>query len=139
MANRLRTPSYVSLQSALGFHGLIPEHLPTVTSVTSGRCGTFRTPLGQFHYRHVAPGLLWECREVEVQRGQRALMATAEKALLDLIHLTPGADRRAYLDELRLAPDGPLDPELFAALAEESGSPKLRRAAVALADALSTP
>ena len=37
VANRLVRGSYVSLQSALAHHGLIPEHVSVTTSVTSGR------------------------------------------------------------------------------------------------------
>ena len=37
VANRLVRGSYVSLQSALAHHGVIPEHVPVTTSVTTGR------------------------------------------------------------------------------------------------------
>jgi hypothetical protein len=40
IANRLRRGSYVSLQSALEYYGLIPEHSPNVTSVATGRTET---------------------------------------------------------------------------------------------------
>src|ERR1039457_5493611 len=36
VANLLVRGSYVSLQSALAHHGLIPEHVPVTTSVTTG-------------------------------------------------------------------------------------------------------
>ena len=38
----------------------------------------------------------------EVSPGQRASIATPEKALLDLVYLHPGGDNPAYLRELRL-------------------------------------
>jgi len=55
LASRIRVPSYVSLQSALSYHGIIPESVPVVTSVTTNRPGEFETPLGGFLYRHLKP------------------------------------------------------------------------------------
>ena len=41
VSNRIRKGTYVSLQSALGWHGAIPEHVPVVTAVGPGRPETF--------------------------------------------------------------------------------------------------
>jgi predicted transcriptional regulator of viral defense system len=90
LASRLQRPSYVSLQSALAYHGVIPEAVTVVTSVTTGRPRRFRTPLGEFVYRHVHSGLFWGYQEIDLGPGQPAYMALPEKALLDLLHLTPG-------------------------------------------------
>ena len=46
-------PSYVSLESALAHHGLIPERVDEITSVTCKRAKRFQTPLGRFTYRPV--------------------------------------------------------------------------------------
>src|SRR5687768_6866450 len=56
-----------------------------------------------------------------------------EKAVLDLIHLEPGADSPGYLQELRLQHLESLDLEVLKRLAEASGRPKLRRAAERIA------
>ena len=58
-----------------------------------------------------------------------ALLATPEKALLDLVYLEPDADSPAYLDELRLQNMDGLDVKELHRLTEASGKPKLRRAA----------
>ncbi|MEK6630557.1 MAG: hypothetical protein AABY89_07470, partial [Acidobacteriota bacterium] len=50
VANALHRGSYVSLQSALAFHGVIPEQVPTVTNVGPGRPETVRTVLGTFAF-----------------------------------------------------------------------------------------
>ena len=47
-------PSYVSLESALSHHGLIPERVDEITSVTCKRAKRFQTPLGRFTYRPVS-------------------------------------------------------------------------------------
>jgi len=133
IANRLELGSYVSLQSALAFHGAIPEYVPTTTSVSGGAPRVRETLLGTYSFRHLASSLLWGGQRLEVAPGQFARVATAEKALLDLAHLTPGADEPGFLRELRLEPSA-LDRQLLGELARRSGKPKLIR----VADAAST-
>lgn len=129
IANRLNQPSYVSLQSALAHHGLIPEYVPLVTSVTTARPEEVDTPLGRFIYRHCKRPFFFGFREEEQGQGQAAFVARPEKALLDLIYLTPGGDREEFLAELRLQNLDRLDLGLLEQMAQASGSPKLARAA----------
>lgn len=129
VANRLMHGSYVSLQSALAHYGLIPEHVPVTTSVTTGRPVRWQTPLGLYEFRHVQSGLLTGYRRLELGGGQEAFVATPEKALLDLIHLEPGADAPEYLAELRLQHLEILSLDELRRLAEAAGKPKLIRAA----------
>lgn len=54
LASRIVTHSYVSLESALSFHGWIPERTFTVTSIiTNSRKQNFQTPLGDFVYYNI--------------------------------------------------------------------------------------
>jgi predicted transcriptional regulator of viral defense system len=133
VANALVRGSYVSLQAALAHYGLIPEYTPLVTSVTIGRPGSWRTPLGTYEFRHVKTAWFHGYRRLDVERGQAAFVATPEKALLDLVYLQPGGDAPAYLEALRLQALGRLDLEHLARLARESASPKLQRAARSIA------
>ena len=133
VANRLVRGSYVSLQSALAYHGLVPEHVPVTTSVTTGRPQRRENPLGSFEYHHVRTDLLSGYRLETLGDGQEALVATPEKALADLVGLVPGADSKTYLSELRLQGLDRIDP---AALLEHpilGGRPKVRRAVRRLA------
>ena len=100
VANRMVRGSYVSLQSALAYYGLIPEVVPVVTNVTTARPGQWGTPLGTYEFRHIKTELFFGYRRVEVSPGQRAFVATPEKALLDLTYLHPGGDSPEYLREL---------------------------------------
>jgi hypothetical protein len=127
VANRLVRGSYVSLQSALAHHGLIPEHVPVITSVTTGRPQHRENPFGSFEYHHCPPERLTGYRALKLGGGQEALVATPAKALADLVHLVPGADSSAYLSELRLTNLEKLDP---AALLQPTvgDRPKIRRA-----------
>ncbi len=129
VANRLQRGSYVSVQAALAFHGVIPEHVPVVTSVGPGRPEMVRNPLGAFQFTHLAEALLFGYAQVEVAPRQVAFVASPEKALLDLIHLTPGAASPEYLRELRLQNPEAINVSVIRDLAQRSGKPKLIRAA----------
>lgn len=129
LANAMKPASYVSRQSALTFYGLIPEHTPVVTSVTTGRPERLETELGMFFFSHVKKSWFTGYRKVEVVPGQQAFLAIPEKSLLDLIYLTPGADDPDYLRELRLQRFDRLDKGVLKKIARASGSPKLIRAA----------
>jgi predicted transcriptional regulator of viral defense system len=129
VANRMVRGSYVSRQSALAHYDLIPEHVPVVTSVTTARPAYWDTPLGSYDFRHVKADLFRGYRLVEASPGQRAFVATAEKALLDLVYLQPGGDSPDYLRELRLQNLDRLELDELRRQADRAGSPKLRRAA----------
>jgi hypothetical protein len=133
LATRLRRPSYVSLQSALQYHGVIPEGVPVVTSVTTVRPGRVPTPVGVYIYRHVHRSLFWGYQRVDLLGGQGFYVASPEKALLDLFHLTPGPLDQRFIAELRLDPDGQLDLGRLAELAKQTARPKLVHAAAATA------
>lgn len=129
MANRLVRGSYVSLQTALAYYNLIPEYTPAVTSITPTRPERFDTPFGRFEFQHAQRAWLRGYKYIPVSAGQFAYVATREKALLDLIYLTPHADTDAYIDELRLQNLELLDLDALELLANTSERPKLQRAA----------
>jgi len=84
----LHSPSHVSLESALAHHGLIPEAVHTVSSVTSLRSRVFDTPLGRFSFQRVpAANPRAGVEAIEVARGSWAFVATPPRALADLIYL----------------------------------------------------
>ncbi|OHB57308.1 MAG: hypothetical protein A2173_03190 [Planctomycetes bacterium RBG_13_44_8b] len=128
IANKLKSPSYVSCQSALSFYGLIPEFVPVVTSVTSGRPESLETPLGRFEYRRISQKFFWGYHKAELSGGQQAFVARPEKALLDLVYLTAGGDKEEFLKELRLQNIEKLDKNVLSQYVEKSKSPKLKRA-----------
>ena len=133
VANRLAPGSYVSGLSALAFAGVIPEYVAETTSVTPGRPGLRTTPLGRFSFRHLKGSMMFGYRLTALGQGQDAFVAEPEKAILDMVHLHPGGDRRSYLEELRLDFDS-LRPDRLKAFAAIAGTPKLARAASVLRD-----
>ena len=129
IANSLLPGSYVSLQSALAFFGLIPEYVAQTLSVSTQRPSHWRNPLGDFRFQHLAPHLFFGYQQVTLAPGQEAFIALPEKALLDLVHLTPDGDDLLYLAGLRLQNLDRLDPQRLQKLASRAGKPKWLRAA----------
>lgn len=128
IANQLQTGSYVSLQSALAYYGMIPEYTPVTTSVSTGRPMTHQTPFGQFDYRHIQVRWFQGYRKLDLGNEQTAFIASPEKALLDLVYLQPGGSSKEYLQSLRLQALDQMDREQLRRLAGAAGKPKLHRA-----------
>lgn len=77
-------PGYVSLQSALYYHGVINQ-IPSVIYVVSlSRSVRLQTPLGCFSVHHIHPSFFFG---YETLNAGRVKMACLEKAVLDLLYL----------------------------------------------------
>jgi len=136
LANMIYGPSCISLDYALHYHGLIPERVEAVTSVTSGRARRFSTPVGLFIYRQVPPAAYpVGIDRMPLEDGRAFLIAVPEKALADKIHDDRGtgirsqADMRRYLlQSLRIDAESlaKLRTETLSTLAERYRSRKLR-------------
>ena len=136
LANLIYGPSYVSLDYALSFHGMIPERVETVTSVTTLRSKRFDTPLGVYSYRMLLENR-YTCGAVLESSGKVSfLMATPEKALVDKIWCDKRfrslcvSDYEAYLiEDLRIAAERLclLDRARLASVAEAYNSAKLNK------------
>jgi predicted transcriptional regulator of viral defense system len=101
LANRLRTPSYISLETALRFYNWIPENVFSITSVTSAKPAKWHTPVGHFSYRSVQPRLFFGYEPVERQ-STIFNIADPEKTLLDLLYFKPRLVEAADFQGLRL-------------------------------------
>ena len=86
IGNNLYGPSYISLQSALRYYGLIPERVYTICSMTMKRSQMFYNDLARFEYVHINKDVFPIGVKVEtLEDGTAFLIATPEKALCDLI------------------------------------------------------
>ncbi len=89
LANLIYGPSYISLEYALSFYGLIPERVETVTSVTNKRKKLFNTPIGIFSYSYINPSLYsYGITLFEVDKYHSIIIATKEKAVSDMIYFS---------------------------------------------------
>lgn len=126
IANFLMPGSYVSMQSALAYYGLIPEYAARTWSMTTARPAQWD---GGFHFQHLAPHLFFGYQRVKLPQEQSAFVAIPEKAILDLTHLTPNADDIDYLRQLRLQNLDQLNLQQMDEFARRAGKPKWRRVA----------
>ncbi len=106
-ANRIYRPSYVSLHTALHFHGIIPEEVVQFTSVSTLKTASFRNAFGTYAYHHVSASYMfgYELKQAEGQVPFVIHMATPEKALIDLLHLYPEYGTVEDMHNLRLDAD----------------------------------
>lgn len=101
IANHILGPSYISLESALSYHGLIPERVYTITSVTTKATRKYITPLGTFTYIKLPlPFYSYGIRSMEIAPQQRIMIASPEKAILDKIITTAGVEFRSKVSVL---------------------------------------
>ena len=105
VANRIYSPSYISLHSALSFYGMIPEEVVQLTSVTTLKTARFENDFGTFHYQNVKTPFYFGFEIKTIQSGRGLLFATPEKALLDLLYLNPYYKTEQDMEELRLDED----------------------------------
>lgn len=91
LANRIVPQSYISLESALSFHGWIPERVSTVRSILGiGRSKTFVTPFGEFAYYQLPTNpceFLTSVSRIEEINGEPFLIASPLRALADLFYI----------------------------------------------------
>jgi len=113
IANRIYSPSYVSMEMALSYYHLIPESVYTVTSVTTRKTNSFDTKIGNFDYRTVKPEFYFGY-SIEDYADKRYKIASIEKSILDYLYLNPGVREGEDFESLRINRDefrDSIDPE----------------------------
>ncbi len=110
VANNLRGPSYISLESALSYWGLIPERVYEISSITLKTSKKYVNNLGRFSFQHLAsPYYSFGIESIRLTELQTALIACKEKALCDKIIITSGVQLRSVqqavdflIDDMRI-------------------------------------
>ena len=120
LANNIYGPSYVSLDYALSYYGLIPEKVNELTSITIKATKKYNTPFGSFSYIK-SPGTLYKIgiESHSSNNNISFLIASPIKALCDKIiftkklNITSKYDMTCYLeDDLRIDTDDLSDHKL---------------------------
>lgn len=101
IANRIYSPSYISLEMALSYYNLIPESVYAVTSVSSRRKYSFNTKIGEFYYRAIKPKLFFGYKIIK-EDNITYKIADFEKSILDFLYLNPHYVTRKDFSELRI-------------------------------------
>lgn len=133
LAPSIYGPSYVSFETALAWHGLVPERVEEIRSATLKRPARFETPVGRYRCLHV-PSLVYS---IGVERIDDPvlpwLLASPAKALCDSIALVPAVrsqqDVRAWLASMRIDELPVLDADQLSPCAECYGRPSVRHLA----------
>jgi len=130
LANHIYSPSYLSLQWALSYYGLIPEKTVTFTSVTTRQTKRFENDFGMFSYRHLKPDVFFGYHSLKMN-GHDVRIAMPETALLDLWHLEPGPWGEERMMGMRFQNVELLDMTRLAEFTQRRAMPKLAKAVYA--------
>jgi len=98
IANFLYRPSYISLESALSFYGIISGFPYQVTSMTTRKTRSFVFEEKEYRYAQVKQSLFWG-----FEKKENFLLADKEKSLLDFLYLAFKGLRDLDLKELDLS------------------------------------
>ena len=85
LANRLYDPSYVSREFALSYHGIIPDMVYEITSVSTKATRKFETLGKIYSYRRIKKDAFTGCT-LEKQKNFSFRIADAEKAFVDTLY-----------------------------------------------------
>jgi predicted transcriptional regulator of viral defense system len=127
-ATALVEPSYISLEYALAFYGILAESVFALTLVTTKKTRILSNQLMSFSYRSLKPELFFGFEQKTFGNFTYAI-ATPEKAFFDFIYLTPLASKRAMRELLfnsrfNLAR---VDRQKFQAIVKQSKSVKMQK------------
>ena len=97
IANFLYQPSYISLESALSFYGVLEQFPYQITSVTTKKTKLYTFDQGpSFKYAQISEDMFWG-----YEKKESFLIADKEKSLLDYLYLGSKGWRILNLDKLR--------------------------------------
>ena len=124
LSNNLYRPSYISLEWALGYYGLIPEKVVRYTNVTTRQPKSFENVFGFFRYRNIKQTAFFGYTELEVSK-KKMVIAEPEKALLDFFHLSNGKWDMSRMSEMRFQNSDLIDLMKIKKYSEKFSSPRL--------------
>jgi predicted transcriptional regulator of viral defense system len=104
IANKLYSPSYISLETALSYYNLIPEMVYQIKSVTPMKTKKLNTSIGSFTYQKIKRELFWGYILVKINNCN-FLMAEPEKAFLDFFYFRKDIKSEKDFYELRINTD----------------------------------
>ncbi|HEY4788653.1 MAG TPA: hypothetical protein VIH57_21530 [Bacteroidales bacterium] len=133
VANRIYSPSYVSLESALSYYNIIPEAVYSVCSVTSNKTTVFNTPVGEMRYNTLKPGLFFGY-EITQFNEKPVKIAYPEKAVLDFLYIRKQYNTKEELTQLRFSLDN-ISQEKMLGFLEEFKNSSLEKRVKTLIDA----
>lgn len=101
IANRIYEPSYISFDTALSFHGIIPESIYSITSATTKATREFEIMKIVYNYLLIKKEVYTGYRPIRY-RNSVILMADAEKALADYLYFVDLKKRGLHYERIDL-------------------------------------
>lgn len=106
LANFIYRPSYISLESALNYYGIIPDIPFAITSISRNKTKIFKNKnYGNFYYYHLKPSLFFGFKTIPMEKNYSYNIASPEKSLFDYLYLKAKKidSINGFLKELRLS------------------------------------
>jgi len=100
IAGQIYQPSYISLDTALSFYGIIPEVVYSLISITTRRTANFEILGKNFTYRKIKPKA-FTGYYLKEDKGESFNIAFPEKALVDYLYFS-FLGKRKISDRLNL-------------------------------------
>lgn len=100
IANKIYSPSYIGLESALSYYGFIPDSVFQITSVTSRKTKNIKTDISNFRYSSIRKNLFWGY-SLDISDSSSFFISDPEKTLLDYLYFNPHLDNKSALEEVR--------------------------------------
>jgi len=104
LSNKIYSPSYISLETALSYYGMIPEQTFTIQSVSTRKPKLLTWRNHHFVWQSIQNRLFFDYQLILLGKFQVSI-ASPEKALLDLLYLRKDLRNRADIESLRLNED----------------------------------
>lgn len=106
LAGPMYGPSYISFETALAWHGMIPEGVKEILSATMKRSASFENDFGRFRYFNVPKAIYPTGIQRIVDADLPFLIASPTKSLADSIAREPGfrsmANVARWMDGMRI-------------------------------------
>ena len=127
----IQGPSYISFESALSYHGWIPEAVRTTTCACVKKSTKFETLIGVFSYEHIPITAFPLGVEAHLQNGVFVLIASPLKAIADIIYTRKRTWDSVHdlLEDFRIEPESfqNLDKQLLKELIENYPSLRVKK------------
>lgn len=102
LANSIVNPSYISFESALSYYNLIPENVTAITSASFNKrkMKLYKNYFGTFIYNDIPSSVYSDLVVNNTTKKYGFLIATKEKALLDMLYKTSSVNNMHEIEQL---------------------------------------
>lgn len=132
LANQICSPSYISLETAMGFYSMIPEGVFAYTCITTKKTQEYHNHYGSFYYHNLDVELFSDFLVYQDEFDNSFYMASREKALADFLFFKlrglKDYDKDVFDESFRLQNLEELDLAKLLAISEKFQSKKLSEA-----------